>query len=330
MGRTLHYKLSQANKFTKKQAKELFEISMRYNSGGIENAWTCENFFIDVYSYYPNWDMKDNSWEKINTMYDSLAKTGIHHVDIIEHLLKDGWVNLHEPIGNSVRGFTKTQGNEFNSAMVLSALLEISQAFPKAEITLSDEGMFLLCDLRIKKGKVLPNLTEMQENIQHWSSIAFFNTHTKSMNEIRKNILPNMDKDLVRTLNMDGSYKNYAEEHLKELLGRMNSLVHIIKENYPKSWIGNGLGGGDIQFNLYNLKNLSPDEWFNPALFHRYVDLEKFLDYKMSPATLMDGFNGEGFGLSEDSEGKSYQMIAAIQQVVSRLGNDTSLQILGQ
>ena len=54
--------------------------------------------------------------------------------------------------------------------------------------------------------------------------------------------------------------------------------------------------------------------------------MEQFKDYKMSAATMMDGFKGEGFGLSESAEGESYKQIAFIQKM---LGDSKNLKILG-
>ena len=65
------------------------------------------------------------------------------------------------------------------------------------------------------------------------------------------------------------------------------------------------------------------------------MDAEKFKDYEGGVKNLMDGFDGEGFGLTEagaDAEQKSYEAIAALQDILNKLGftkeNGFNLEIL--
>ena len=153
MGRTLHYSIEKPNgkKFTDKEALDMLEISKKYDRLPV---WSCEHFFLDVYSYYPYWKSKDwnakgegkaESWKQINGRYDELEKQGYNHIAIVKQLIAEKLIALSSNDLSKTRGFTKTQGNEFNSLLVYIALIEISKAIPKAKLHLYDEGEFLFC-----------------------------------------------------------------------------------------------------------------------------------------------------------------------------------------
>lgn len=207
---------------------------------------------------------------------------------------------------NNLRGFTKTQGNELNSLMVLVALVEVSQQVPAVEIHLSDEGEFLLCDLKIRNGKAMPVIKSLTDDIQRYCHLMLFS------NNYEGNILGKLNykpEDFTHEFQMDCSLGNTYGDMTRYINQKMRNLKEV--EN---ALIKQGLAGKDLY--LFNLEQRDSKDWFCPYAFTRKVDIEKYVDYKRSPATLMDGFSGEGFVLStEDVELKSYQSITQMQKL---------------
>jgi len=324
MGRTLHYTVTKdKGNFTKHEAETMFKVSQFANAE--PKLWTCESFWLDPYDYYPYWNNRGGraiGWDQINARYDKIKASGKSHIEICKQLHKEKLIMWRNEGNFSVaRGFTKVQGNELNSLMVFTALIAISQQCPNVKITLHDEGEFLYCDLIIRKGRVIPDLSDLKGRIESWAASAYFSSQTKEMKEIRKDILSGFDKDGLRELGLDGSYGKSAAGYLKKYLNKAKYIFHLVKECWNRP---------DVQVNTWNLSNSDPKHWFDPEIWHRPVDIEKFKDYKMSAATLMDGFNGEGFGLAEDAEGTSYKQIALIQNMLTKAGFEKeNVQILG-
>ena len=286
--------------------------------GNFQKVWHCETFWLTTVDYYPNWinqGGKADSWEQVEEQYEILKKTGLHHIDIVRQLCKDGWTALHGGSKNNVRGFCKTQGNEFNSLLVYLALIEISVAIPKARISISDEGEFLYCDVILKNGKAFPNLSSLKESIDSWGSTAFANTQTKAMREVRKDIVSTMHKDDIGELDLSGSGKGYALKYYKEYLNKYKLVMNIMREHWTSEY-------------PCCPHNISGSDGVDPMALSRNVDIKKFKDYKMSPATMMDGFRGEGFGLAEDAEGYSYQMISKIMNLFGDV-DGAKVEVLG-
>ena len=88
----------------------------------------------------------------------------------------------------------------------------------------------------------------------------------------------------------------------------------------------------DNEFFMFNFNQRKPKDWFDPIIFTRPVDIEAFKNYECSPATLMDGFRGEAFGLcDEDAEAHSYRTIAQMQSLIAGIaGANASMQVLPQ
>lgn len=331
MGRTLHYSITkESGDFERWEEEVFYNISKKYNSGPLEDAWSCENFWISTVDYFPNWDhfnREDGAqviWSKINQRYVELEEKGLQHLDIVQKLVDEELVFLRRESGHEVRAFTKVQGNEFNSLLVYSALLEISELCPDVKIRLSDEGEFLYCDsVYIKQGKVLPDLDDIQESIKHWATLVLFsNKKTKLMREIKEEIYPLLDETALRDIDLENNYGDCADRYLKDYLKKYAAIMARLNDEC-------GLGGHEMF--LWNIKRRDPKKWFDPDIWHRPVDKKKFKDYKMTPGTLMDGFSGEGFGLTdEDSEAYSYRQIAAIQKLFKDAGyGKENIDILG-
>jgi len=142
MGRVLNYSIDKdSGNFTRKELDTMFEISKRYNSDemladineayktNLKELWTCENFWLGIGSYYPNWDKfkggSTNGWNEVNKRIDELKKT-MPEIDAIFQAKKEGIILFYdEKYKNHFDGFTKVQGNEFNSLLVFKALLEL-------------------------------------------------------------------------------------------------------------------------------------------------------------------------------------------------------------
>lgn len=220
---------------------------------------------------------------------------------------------------NQLRGFTKTQGNELNSLMVLLALVELSQQVPEIEIHLSDEGEFLLCDLKIRNGKALPILKSLTDDIQRYCHLMLFSENYEGNILGKFNYKPT---DFTHEFQMDCSIGNTYGDMSRYINEKLRNLKEV-----EDALLKQGLTGMDLY--LFNLQQRDSKDWFYPFAFTRPVEVEKYIDCKMSPKTLMDGFSGEGFGLTtEDAELKSYKSIAKLQKL---FGNSKlKLKVLGE
>jgi len=308
----------------------LGEINQTYNSN-LKEVWTCENFWLSPLDYYPNWNMfKGRSAEEVHKIIDDFIATkkdnGIDKIDAVAELEKNGLIIFFHDKGlktNEIRGFTKVQGNEFNSMLILKTLVQLSKQIPKATIEISDEGKYLLCPLKIKNGKALPLIKDVVQDMKLYALRLIF-AKDSQYNIIDKLKNANGFTEYFKNdLHINNPYGEldikYIDEKLADLKIIEKKLQKVLKErNTPKHMLY-----------FYNLQKISPKDWFNPDLFTRHVVVEDFLNYKMSTGTLMDGFNGEGFGLSdEDSEKTSYEMLAKLGELFSN--NDFNMKILGE
>lgn len=330
MGRTLHFEIKKDKNFTKKEIEAIQEVSEYYNSGPFENIWSCENFYADPLRIMPNPQLKLNNaipdvFQLVEDWFNYLIQTeGYSPIKAKKRLINEGLaIEWNENFEKECNGFVKTQGNELNSLLVLQALIDISKRVEKAEIYLRDEGEFLLCPLYIQKGKCFPDLEDMKERVNEFASkIALTNSYYISKIPWAQGLSEDMQKDFGIEYG-DGGNEDFLMKLINDVLRNVREVEKRIKNNMnfslPMFCI----------FNLKNKKESSIQNWFDPYLFTREVDINRFLDYKMSPATLMDGFNGEGFGLTDnDAEQSSYQMIAQIQNLLG--GKDVNMNILGE
>lgn len=325
MGRTLHWDIEKETNFTKKEFQAMIDVSIKYNSGLLKNTWTCENFWCNPYDYYPDWSnpiLKDGNdkdgWKIVNKAWEQLEGDGMKYLDICLRLHKDGLIAFHdEKPDKRVNGFCKVQGNEYNSLLVYIALIEISIRIPKALIKISDEGEFLLCDIKLKKGKALPDIDGLRDDIKHWAAkISLENEEiTKKFN------LDGLNGQLLQDLGIGGSYGK--ELAIKVINNKLRNLKII--QNRIENKI-------DFAMYIYNIEHMPEDRWFDPMLFTRKVDIEKFKDYTMNPGTLMDGFKGEGFGLTDDdSESYSYKSIVNMLGMLGKMGYPKeNIRVLGE
>lgn len=337
MGRTLHYEIKKESNFTKKELLKIYGICQFYNSDtllkdindtfktSLTELWSCENFWIGLGSYYPNWQHplftkergSEFAWNFIGAKKEELMKT-LDYYDTLAKLEKEGWIIEAIPKGNTLNGFTKTQGNEFNSMLVLQALTDISNALPNVEIRLSDEGEFLLCPLKIKKGKALPLIDDLIENLQSYALRMLFSKGFKGniLNKITPTDFTDAFKGDIGIENGYGDMTVYVNNTLRNL------------KEIETVLISEGFRGNNLYF--YNITNC-PLKWITPKKLTRPVDVEKFLNYKMGTGTLMDGFLGEGFDLTDkDSEAESYKSIARMFSFLEKLGVDKkNVQVLG-
>ena len=317
MGRTLHFTISKdKGKFTTKEKQSILDIANKYNSGPFEKIWTCENYYLTAHSgYYPNWKKLKSkgvteAWNTINKRQEELLAEGKTEIETYKILYNEGMILFSsDPNGNKFHSFCKTQGNELNSMLVYLALIELSVAIPKALITLSDEGRFLYCDVRIKNGKVQPVLSALEESIRHFCQrIVMHNSQPflKQFNPL------NLPEGLIKDIGLDGSPYDVESsiKYINEKIFDMNEVYKRIKDK--------------ITAKYHCIHNIEP-QWFSPELLCRTVKPEDFAGFEGGAKQLMGGFYGEYFKLSsKDAESESYRSIGLIQKIL-----DPALQISG-
>jgi hypothetical protein len=325
MGRTLHYTATTANgkAFTEHEINAMYETSIYYNSGEFKNVWTCENFFLDYYSYYPNWDYfpeneRNTAWDKVIKMYEDLRREHFPHSNAVKIMLRKKVILLHGGLDgvkrNEARGFTKTQGNEYNSMLVYLALCAISKKAPNLIIHLSDEGDYLLCPLYIRQGKVMPDFERLEENIDRWSKSLLM----PKIQEDIKDILEGMPEEAIQEVGLNTSYSDCALKYFREAIQKVKTIFFILIEQ--------GLSGNELY--VFNLRHRKPKDWFEPLLFSRAVDPNDFRkDNKEGFTYIMSGFYGEYWNRNgnKDAEAESYRMLSNITKLLPK---DCELEIL--
>ena len=120
-------------------------------------------------------------------------------------------------------------------------------------------------------------------------------------------------------LHIANGYGNMTK-YINEKLRNMKEIENALKAE--------GLDGNELY--LFNLENRGVENWFPSFSFTREVEVEKYICYRCTPATLLDGFSGESFhGLTtQDSEAKSYRSIALLQKLLNL--PEAELRILGE
>ena len=300
MGRTLHYSMEkETGNFTKAEKQKILEFSMSKQD---DKIWTCESFDMDPMPYYPNRDIKSNSWNKIDKRYDKIKQEKkLSDIDTILQLQKEKLIII-EDITNKINGFTKVQGNEFNAMIVYYSLIELSQEFKNCKFKVYDEGEFLFCDMIIKQGKVIPDIESINKSIDRWSRYVLAN-YTNMFDSII-----NLKNENINNLfNISKAYKDNCKEYLKDALNKAKIITNILEENWT----------ADCQINNYNIKHLNIKDWFNPLLFHKHIDPGDFINFKND--NIMQGFYGEYYGMNsiEKSKKESKKMIESIKKMFS-------------
>ncbi|MEK6829792.1 MAG: hypothetical protein AABY15_06760 [Nanoarchaeota archaeon] len=370
MGRTIttNFKREGNTKFSDKEIEAIVGVVNKYNSGKLADVWHCDSFYPKPIDHIVDWNGKKGFETKMilrQQLGDGDGYTWANYIDQkIEQLMKgkeikigekcprpfvynsekkvytrvaatkllvkEGWISfMTDNIGGEFHEFIKVQGNEFNAMLVFLACKEISILVPKAEIYIKDEGEFLLCPIRMCNGKAVPVLEAMYEQMQHLALKMLFSKGFEG------NILDKlvhkpeefthefrMDFNLDNTYGDMTTYINHVIRNLKEI---ENRLLPLVKDDRF---------GGKNELYTQNLEGRDKKNWFEPEIFTRItqVKVDDFLTYEMKPATLMDGFHGEYFGLSDkDAEAESYRHIAQMQKVLGKLGIEgANLQILGE
>lgn len=193
MGRTLHYEV--LNEVGLEDKRTMLKISEHYNSGKFKDVWTCENFYLDPWHFYPNWDIKDNSWEKVNSRLKILEGLGIPYHEAIIKMHDEGYVNFHSP--GKIYGFTKVGGNEYNALLVYLALIDISR-LTNAIISLRDEGEFLLVPVILEKGQAKIDIQDVKESWEYWRKEGWLDPASKNFNAYNTNTKMLMQKKLCQ------------------------------------------------------------------------------------------------------------------------------------
>lgn len=327
MGRTLHYTIERKDgkPLDKRSITVMVGVNQKYTAGEMSKVWTCERVSLDPYAYYPNWEYwekkgkRTNAWDEIGKCYNELREgkpvNVIQHIAIIKKMVKDKLICLHWDDPTEFHSFTKVQGNEFNSLLVYQALIELSTLCPNLIIEMHDEGEFLLCDVLIARGKVYPKIVDAIDTFTCWAVRAVLPKHKEGLNADFLSCFNEKEQDALGLEYNSTLAMRYANDVLRNLA----TLSNRLKEE-----------GHDLSEYRRSYKYAGEKVWVEPFVCSRAVNIEKFKDYKMSPGTLMDGFEGEGFGLSDnDSEKQSYEMIAKMKKMFGTAG-DITMQVLGE
>ncbi len=170
MGRAITYNLiSKKGDFSEEDLERIYQVSLK-----AENSctWTCENFLINPYAVYPNWE-GNSDWDKLNKRYDNLRRGGLSKIEVCKTLVREGFAlyftdeNRHRKI----HGFTKVGGNELNAMVVVLGLAAISLAVENTSISVHDEGEFLKCPIVIEEGMARPDDRKIDKDIS-WLLIS--------------------------------------------------------------------------------------------------------------------------------------------------------------
>lgn len=170
MGRTLHYELTPKNgEFTNGELEKVFEVSEKVRKS---TKWTCEEFYINPYDIYPNWENK-STWNKLRGRQKCLLKEGVKYLKsckiLVEEKIASFFADEKRP-KNLISSFTKVGGNEKNAMEVIAGLTAISIAVKNAEIKVSDEGKYLKCPIIIYQGKAMPDDDRIFYDIGYYMS----------------------------------------------------------------------------------------------------------------------------------------------------------------
>lgn len=327
MGRTLHFKITKLDgkPFTMDEHRTLYDLSKRYNSGHFENIWSCENFFPSPFrSYYPNWQHPDLKYISPEAAYKVLETEmerakGSDRLEKILSLVKKGMVQLFcDMDSDTIGGFTKTQGNELNSLLVLMGLVEVSELLP-VRIRLDDEGRLLYCPILIQKGRAIPCLDEVKQDFEHLAARLVL-ADTYKGNVLKKLNTEGLGDHMCRNLlNIGNPYGKCTIEYLQAIIDDMRHIESVLASK--------GITGYEMDC----LEERPVRQWLPINLLHRKVNAANYVNYQMSAATIMDGFHGEGFGLANDTaEAASYRAIGMMQKLLGVAGiKGANLQVLG-
>jgi len=323
MGRTLHYSITKEHGvFKRAEKKAMIDIADKCNSGKLKDIWSCENYYFTPFHHYPNWNGKfktvnpDEAWKQISKRWDELARTGKEDIDIYLELHSSGYIIFfHNPDGYTYKGFTKVQGNELNALLVYVALIELSSVIPDAVIELSDEGRFLYCDVKISRGLSKPILSSIHDSLRYYYELLA-TADKKITSKIDSRNLP---EGILKDLNLAGiSYDNkdvikWINDKIRDMDEVYKRIKHLIEANYHC---------------IHNIEN----QWFEPMLLCRPVNPEDFKDVNCDASTLMGGYYGDHWKLTDkDAEMESYKSIAKMQKILGLTGyGNKKLEILSK
>lgn len=180
----------------------------------------------------------------------------------------------------------------------------------------------------------MPDLEYEKTRMEDWALRTLF-SKTFSGNVYKRGLeVPKgFTGSFAENCGLDSPYGNALIPYMNQWLKNMDEIWKIVmkhpkfKEPVDGTIRAFRSQGSEMQCNFHNIMNcLKPKEWFPVASFCRPVDPEHFKNYKLSPATMMEGFHGNYWKLSNvDEEKDSYERLG---QMTKMFGKD-NLQILG-
>lgn len=206
MGRTLHHKLEPKNgEFIDNELETIHQVSKKVANS---TEWTCEAFYIDPY--------KDDK--------------------ILHRTRKSKYI---------IRGFTKVAGNEKNAMEVIAGLVVISLAVKNAIISVSDEGKYLKCPIRIFKGKARPDKDRIDEDISYYMTRRFNPAYKNSgydWEKMSKELYDFKEKDKGDWIDVQNfcryvnkkDFDNYEDYNIKQIMAGFEGEYYGLTDKDPE------------------------------------------------------------------------------------------------
>jgi hypothetical protein len=321
MGRTIHFSLKKENSFfTKKELIFLDEISTLYNSDtflselkdvyGKKNneIWNFENFYISYKSnYLPNKPYDD---DYVENKIKELRNRGLDDYAIYKKLFSKKiiyYFSINPFKTCELRSFVKVYGDEFNAYLVYNILIHISKKLKNVKIRVEDEGEYLITPVFLQNGKAIPDLNSVYSDIRRYLVSGDSLLKQKVVNsELFKN-LPDQFVSDININNFD------HEKDIFDELANLNLIYQILKNHITYHY----------ELYIYNLEKRDVNKWFDPHLFTRTFDIQKFIDYDTSKTDVMDGFYGEAYGLVDDEflKRKNKEMMQILEKILNTFKN---------
>jgi hypothetical protein len=175
----------------------------------------------------------------------------------------------------------------------------------------------------MKMGKVLPVLSDMMDDIKRFSCRMLFSSDypLNILDKLRPGV-----NDFCHEFQMDIGLNNGYGDQTNLINDKLRNLKEIEKVILKEMRAKQSPYFGNIASLDYRL-------WFRPYAFNRQVAADRFRDYEGGLKNLLDGFDGEGFRLTDvDAEQKSYESLATLQKLLEKLGftkeNGFALEVL--
>ncbi len=288
MSRSIKFKITQVEPFTKAQLRRLYNISEFFSSSF---EWSIDKFWVGPGPIepvpIPGKDPKEVALT-ISKSIEALMITGSHMIDAIESLEQQGVLKSIVPLrSNTYIGICRVGGNESNARQVVKALSEVSIMLRDSCVFVEDEGHYLKTDIILREGSALPN--------PQWIR--------KLMNEVGI-FLTSFNQD-VRVMSYSKTLMKYFIQDCEVRFKTYQQVLALLNREY-----GISLKAMD------DYKNVDTILWPSFNMFTRSIKVTDFAEYTPSMENLIGGYLGEYWDLipGYDPETESYRLLTEIHQ----------------